>query len=389
MLKTIFIISPLYVTLFWLVVLNTNVDRNTQPRTFLGKFMFFAFVVYLSHFLYFASLPNLYVWTDALYQYASLMVFPLYNIYFRLLTIDQQFSFRKHFKFILPSTFLLILYIIGILISPIEEYKMWAFDKTIPSGSFGIVWLNQIYLLMGITFIGQLILVVISNFQLIKRYRSKAAQYYSDIQDVGTINVRLLNASMILTGIVSVITAILGRNFFEKNIVLLGIASIVFSILLFTIGWLGNRQKSINPAYEQIDSSKKEDYNDSLGVGNKENLLIKILTLFEKDKIYLRSCITIQDVATIIGTNRSYISSAINEHSHQNFCSFVNEYRLHEIEKLLKTNKDIQVSQLAEQAGFGSVDSMKRAIRVKFNLSFNEWKDEICNNSQLSNINKI
>lgn len=87
MLRTLLFISPLYVTLFWLIVLNTNADKNSPPRAFLGKFMIFASVVYFSHFLFFASLKELYVWVDAFYQYASLMVYPLYYIYFRLLRV--------------------------------------------------------------------------------------------------------------------------------------------------------------------------------------------------------------------------------------------------------------------------------------------------------------
>ena len=381
MLKTIFAISPVYVTLFWVIVLNTNAYRNTEPRAFLGKFMIFAFVVYLSHFLYFASIHAFYVWTDALYQYASLMVFPLYYIYFRLLTIDERFTFRKHFRYLIPSTLLLVLYVVGIVISPKEEYRLWVFDKSVSTGAFGIAWLNVVYWIIKITFIVQLIWVVVSNYRLIGRYSYQAAHYYSDIQDVGTFNVKLLNASMLLTGIASVATAILGRSFFGENSILLGIPSIVFSVLLFIIGWLGNRQKSVNPAFEQVNSHEAEDSTVIPVKGRQDTILMKVLTLFENDKIYLRSCITIQDVANIIGTNRTYISSAINEYSHQNFCSFVNQFRLNELEKILAANKDIPFYQLAEQTGFGSVDSMKRAIRIKHNLSLAEWKAEIIRKS--------
>ena len=82
-----------------------------------------------SHFLFFASLKELYVWVDAPYQYASLMVYPLYYIYFRLLTVDERFSFSKHARYLLPSTILFLFYVVGILLAPKTEYKMWVFDR--------------------------------------------------------------------------------------------------------------------------------------------------------------------------------------------------------------------------------------------------------------------
>ena len=105
------------------------------------------------------------------------------------------------------------------------------------------------------------------------------------------------------------------------------------------------------------------------------------MVLFEQEKIYLKSCVTIQDVANSIGTNRTYISSVINEHCQQNFCTFVNQYRLNEIEEILKSDNDITLNQLAEQTGFGSVDSMKRAVKLKTNMNFREWKEEIIKNT--------
>ncbi len=386
MLSTIFLISPLYVTLFWAIVLNTDVDRNTSPRTFLGKFMIFAIIVYLSHFLYFDFQKELYSWIDAVYQLASLLVYPMYYIYFRLLTIDVQYSHRKHFRYLLPSVFLFLLYLFGILITPGAEYKSWLFQKDIHSESFGIGWLNVIFILMKAVFVIQVVLVLVANSILIRKYAHKAAQYYSDAHDSATTNVMLLNASMLFSAITSVVIAVLGRDFFVTHKFALGIPSVIFSVLLFTIGWLGNRQKPVNPAYEQTDRPEKELDTVLIGASGKENILKRILILFEEEKIFLRSCVTIQDVANIIGTNRTYISSVINEYSHHNFCWFVNSYRLEEMEKQLKINRDIQAYNLAEQTGFGSVDSMKRAIRTKYNMSFREWKDSVLNNSDQSEL---
>jgi AraC-like DNA-binding protein len=96
--------------------------------------------------------------------------------------------------------------------------------------------------------------------------------------------------------------------------------------------------------------------------------------VFEKEHIHLESKLTIQDVALKVGTNRTYISSLINQHYGVNFCSFVNNLRVEEMERMMKENPKATNQMLAEACGFGSVDSLKRAVQSKTGLSISAWK---------------
>ncbi len=53
MIKTILLLNPVYVTLFWALVLTLENRKQQVPKLFLGRFMFVAFVLYLSHFFIF------------------------------------------------------------------------------------------------------------------------------------------------------------------------------------------------------------------------------------------------------------------------------------------------------------------------------------------------
>lgn len=86
---------------------------------------------------------------------------------------------------------------------------------------------------------------------------------------------------------------------------------------------------------------------------------------------------TIQDVALAVGTNRTYVSAIINQTYTLNFCRFVNEYRLKALEKLLSNDLNMTYPALAEQCGFGSVDSMKRAVRTKMGGTIAEWRQAL------------
>ena len=131
MLKTILLLTPVYVTLFWSVVLLTDKSNYSIPRSFLSKFMIAAFVVYLSHFFFYSGLENIYIAIDPIYQLSSLLVYPLYHIYFRLLTIDQTFSIRKHWHLLLAPFMCFILYLIGVIVADNNEYKMWLFNRNL------------------------------------------------------------------------------------------------------------------------------------------------------------------------------------------------------------------------------------------------------------------
>ena len=375
MLKHILLLTPVYVTFFWTVILNADNRVSSKPRQFLGKFMFFAFIVYLAHLFYFGPYRTIYIQIDPLYQLASLLVFPMYHIYFRLLTVENKFSIRKHAIYLLPSAILFIFYLIGILITPFEDYSEWAFNRSIISNNTGIQFLKIVDLLIRITFLIQVIGTVTANYLLVRKYGIKAGQYYSDISETGTLNVSILNGSMIITGVSSIVLASLGRNFFSNENTGIALASIIFSSMLFIIGWLGNMQNSLNPIIKvekvQIDTALSD-----ISSVEQKYLLDKILVLFHEKKIYLNSSLTIQDVAQEVGTNRTYISTIINQQFNQNFCNFVNSYRVDELENVIFRYPEFNSILLAETCGFGSVDSLKRAVLARTGKNLTIWRKE-------------
>lgn len=378
MLKTILLLAPVYITLFWSVVLLTDKSNYSVPRSFLAKFMMVAFVVYSSHFLFYTGYHNIYLYIDPIYQLSSLLVYPLYHIYFRLLTVDKKFSLKNHWIFLLPSVVCFILYLGGILFADINQYKIWVFDRCVEYPSASMRYLKSVHLLSRICFIIQVLLVGFYNFKLITKYGHKAMHFYSDATDGSTNRINLLNYSMILTAVSSIVLAALGRDFFKNEHTGMIIAVVIFSTMLFVIGWLGDRQKVLNPAFEneaeEVVEQKNENNND-----NQILLIEKIQYLFKEQRLFLNSKLNIMDIASALGSNRTYISFLINKNFNQNFCSFVNQYRIQYLEVKMLEQPDLPNQQLAEMCGFGSVDSMKRAVLNKTGKSLYEWKLNIVN----------
>ena len=80
------------------------------------------------------------------------------------------------------------------------------------------------------------------------------------------------------------------------------------------------------------------------------------------------------EIVREVGTNRSYISALINQKYNQNFCTFVNSYRIAELERTMIENPNSEMDKLAFTCGFGSISSMKRSISLKTGLSVTKWR---------------
>jgi AraC-like DNA-binding protein len=105
-----------------------------------------------------------------------------------------------------------------------------------------------------------------------------------------------------------------------------------------------------------------------------EEILFKLKHFMDVKKIYKDPDLTIKDVATMVGTNRSYISSTINYFNKTNFPTFLNKYRCEDFQQQFRESPEETCSNLSNRAGFGSVDSMKRTIFIVTGMPFKDWR---------------
>lgn len=90
------------------------------------------------------------------------------------------------------------------------------------------------------------------------------------------------------------------------------------------------------------------------------------LSLFEKNKDFLQKNITIDALAKKLGTNRDYLSKAVNEIKGKNFSQYLNELRVGYIVEELKSNEKLRkftVSAIADETGFNNSESFSNAFK--------------------------
>ena len=104
-----------------------------------------------------------------------------------------------------------------------------------------------------------------------------------------------------------------------------------------------------------------------------KNIYDRVLEHFEKNRPYLNSELTINDVVNVLYTNKLYISKAICAYTGRNFCQFVNYYRITYAIELFRKNPSQKVVDLAGHSGFNSAVSFSMAFRLFMGEKPSDW----------------
>ncbi|MFP4555473.1 MAG: helix-turn-helix domain-containing protein [Bacteroidales bacterium] len=369
MFKEILLLTPIYVTLFWAIALNIHSRRYHLPKVFLGWFMVAAFFVYLSHFFYFTERLTSYFYIDSVYTLAYLLVYPMYHVYVRLLTVDRSFSIGKHFRYFAVPVFIFLLTVLGYVIAGKKEGERFIVDVLYegfkPQGLQ--VFLYIVFVAGRVVFLLQTILYLYLSFKIIRKHNQKLLDYYSNMDERRLTWVQFFNFCFAFTTVSSAVLASLGRNLFLQNEWLLIFPSAVFSTMLFAIGLLGFNQRA---TFKEIDSS----YDTSEEGRHTLHLKTQLEDLFGIEKVFKNPDLKIWDVCEMLGTNRTYVSKIINREYGRNFCSHVNHYRVENAKLLIKQNKNLTNEQIAELSGFGTINSLYRVFQSHENISLTQFR---------------
>lgn len=373
MVRIVILLAPVFISLFWAVNLMIDNKERHPSRRYFSYFMLVPAFLMFCHFLYFASFPDWFVWFDLPLQCLGMMVFPLYHIYFRLLTVDDKISLKRFMRFLAIPLIFSVAYGIAVFNAPLAEYKDWLFNKPVDRALPSVQFLQVMRIVLKIGFPVLLIYYTIANHLLIKKNADRAVQFYSNMRDAKTGYAKLLNLSILLSGLVTLVLFIIGRAFLisADGIIFMGWTTL--TVTFYLMGSLGARQRVINPDVELIETM--EPVQPFIPQLNDQDVLInRIMIEFRENKIYLNSELTIYDVGRAVGSNRTYMSGIINQKFNQNFCAFVNGFRIQELRQVLSENPDYTIEQFVMLCGFGSVNSMKRSVATVTGMSFSEFR---------------
>ena len=389
MLYLIFSIMPMFVCVFWILMLVIDRKKNTSKR-FLAFFFTFLLINFFAHAAYFNHKYELYTVLDSIWVLTSLLSFPFYYYYVRLLTTDTKIQF-KWSLLALPSVLLAIYSaIIYVLMTPgeIEAYVqgvMYQKSGYEPYSKLVQLQVLRTYL-VKIIFSVQVILSVYFGFKLIDNYNKKVRAFYSDIGGKDLTPMKWVLVAFIIASLISVVVGNIGKSFFISHPLLIFVPSIGFSACMFFSGYVGYMQRFTIEHFTRNVSEyeSRKSYPEKRGapdyipnLNDQESLQDRLIYLLEKKEIFKNPELKLSDVSQLLKTNRTYVSRVVNEELNTNFCELVNSYRVNYAEKLLRISlqsNSLSIAEIAEQSGFSSESSFYRVFKNKKGISPGVYK---------------
>ena len=92
-----------------------------------------------------------------------------------------------------------------------------------------------------------------------------------------------------------------------------------------------------------------------------ENIVQRIVD----EQLYLQPDLQLNGLATLLGTNRTYISEAIRKAKGMTFYEFINDLRIQHAQKLMKEHPEMAIYEIYTQSGYSNYPTFRRNF-VKF-----------------------
>ena len=108
-----------------------------------------------------------------------------------------------------------------------------------------------------------------------------------------------------------------------------------------------------------------------------ELLFWQALHKVRDEQYFLKSDLTIEMLADILNTNRSYLSVSINRFCDKGFSVWLNNFRIQHAEQLMRENPSIALKDLPEQCGYATTGTFVRNFKRCHNMSPSEFMNKL------------
>ncbi len=109
-----------------------------------------------------------------------------------------------------------------------------------------------------------------------------------------------------------------------------------------------------------------------------EVLFGKLERIMREEHVYRSNDISLDKLAAMLGSNRTYISRVINRYADKSFWGYVNMYRIAEATEILSDlNNEVQIKNIYEVLGYNSAASFFRVFREETGISPSKYREEV------------
>lgn len=338
-------------------------------------------LVFISIIPFYIENIRLYAILDPVFHLSITLLFPLVYFYIRSVSGQKSVSQKDIVHLGFPIFFFLGSIFLHIFLNDQDEYLYAYQDFTYSNASLELRLIDSINKSSKIYVLLQIAWYFFHCLKLIHHYRSRVDNYFSNIEGHyfhWIILFYFAYSGGALAGIFLMFAGNARLN--SGNEVLFSSTFFFLSAVFFTIAYIANQQRYIENGQFYIEH--EEDCPDENNSKQKNCFPPELKEKFEyyimSDKPFLNPDLKITDLASSLGTNRTYISNLIKESYNNSFSGYINSLRVIEATLLFTKNehKNYTTKAISESVGFNNYNSFVKAFREQTGQTPGRFREE-------------
>jgi len=337
--------------------------RNLSRKIMAGTLLNTA-IIYLLNYFYVQHEYTIYVPLHGLHAGLEFLIYPAMYLYLKSVIIEDRRLKHELWHF-LPGVIMTIV-ACGIFFVYVGSDDLTYFLK---NNRLGVDFAGEKYYVLKVARYIDLGLVALQGVlysiafvRAPKHYNERLRNEFSNIENFSVDWVNKYNLSFASVGVFGfLIYAVFPLKGYSQYFILF--IFFIMSAFVCAMGVVSLRQQKPDfvPEESECDNPKPIESDESWVVDFR--LVEKLEKMMDSDRIFLQSDLTLTQLCKEMGTNRTYLSSLINRQYGVNFNTYINQYRVNYINEYIANNPGTDNDDLVQIGGFGSVSSMKRAMK--------------------------
>ena len=303
------------------VIINFNKKIESKARILISSFVFihsfFILHVFVSITNYEYNYPHSYRMSTAF----SFLYGPLLYFYFKRIT--RRYSFKKvDLLHLIPTIIFLIYFLPVYFLTGTRKLALMMEEST-----QGITTTN---LIIGTS---KLISLMLYGYFIRKLYlKGKRKEDCSRSNKIWQRNIYIIHFLYIISYAFYCVLISNNMSLFHSQV-------ICMALMVLYVGYSANVQPDVfNGAYSDDNQLFFKYKNSGLTKNLSKELKERLVSLFNNEKIYKESDISLELLAEKLNTTRHNASQVINEHFNLNFHELINKYRIQEAKDILESD---------------------------------------------------
>lgn len=212
-------------------------------------------------------------------------------------------------------------------------------------------------------------------FRKIYRRNSKMLENYFTVEAVKFVSWTKKSVTLIgISGLLAIITinegALINWLYQIYNVSI----NIYITVSMINYSSMYAKLKEAEPQEkEEMSAQAVAQANDAHASEMSKNMLEKKIKVWASTKSYQHNQFSIEELASLLGTNKYYLSRIINENFHMSFSHWISSLRIADAKEIILSTPDMKLEDIAFKVGFSSSSYFSKVFSQLEGVSPSVW----------------